>query len=552
MRFRLSFFIVVLISLGCSSLSAQHYKRLMDEGYALLKKEDFIMAGNKFKAAKFQAQNAENNEWRDKADQAVEQAREGYFNKVISLQDNLIKAKEQTIRERRELETKRRILAWALKTSFVSRDEVDRDSFYRGLLLAYQAKDSTEAIGIDDPFVDRTFADASYHYYKKDATIGVQPFKGAAVSLARPQLAYYGVSPEFVRVECSNNLQLGTFLVDAHQKYITYATYSEKGEKFVSCSQDGTAKVWDAEGNLLHLLEGHGDAVVYAVFNEDATEIITCSRDSTARLWALDGTNPASKILPVGAHVLDASFLSGGKAITRSADRKTSLWAADQALSARMEHGLWNRVATFSPQSNLILSAGFDHTPKLWDMDGRLVRELLGHHGAVLSACFSPDGQRILTTSADETAIVWNLDGNIIARSTRHGHPVTHGVYDAEGKYFLTIAKGSNNAWVWDASDGTLKAKLDNHTDVVNSAVFSPDGKGILTASDDRTAKLWSLKGELLMNMGRFPDAVKKALFFPANDNIIGIISEGGHFTACYTPEEAWRMAREEISGSNE
>lgn len=40
--------------------------------------------------------------------------------------------------------------------------------------------------------------------------------------------------------------------------------------------------------------------------------------------------------------------------------------------------------------------------------------------------------------------------------------------------------------------------RLDGHTDKVLSAAFSPDGQAIVTASADRTARIWPSVGTLL------------------------------------------------------
>ena len=44
--------------------------------------------------------------------------------------------------------------------------------------------------------------------------------------------------------------------------------------------------------------------------------------------------------------------------------------------------------------------------------------------------------------------------------------------------------------WLWDVGGNELDI-LRGHDAAVFSAVFSPDGKTILTASDDGTARLW-------------------------------------------------------------
>ena len=56
---------------------------------------------------------------------------------------------------------------------------------------------------------------------------------------------------------------------------------------------------------------------------------------------------------------------------------------------------------------------------------------------------------------------------------------------------------------------------LNQHTDYVYSASFSPDGKFILTSSRDNTAKLWNLQGALIADLNQHTDPVSSASFSP-------------------------------------
>lgn len=54
----------------------------------------------------------------------------------------------------------------------------------------------------------------------------------------------------------------------------------------------------------------------------------------------------------------------------------------------------------------------------------------------------------------------------------------------------LTSSKDAT-ARLWDVATGKQLMIFAGHTDGINSGYFSRDGKTIVTASDDKTARLW-------------------------------------------------------------
>ena len=67
---------------------------------------------------------------------------------------------------------------------------------------------------------------------------------------------------------------------------------------------------------------------------------------------------------------------------------------------------------------------------------------------------------------------------------------------------------------MWNATTGERLHILKGHTDGINSVAFSPDGKTVLTGSDDNTACLWNVTtGELLQVLRGHTGSISSVAF---------------------------------------
>jgi WD40 repeat protein len=67
--------------------------------------------------------------------------------------------------------------------------------------------------------------------------------------------------------------------------------------------------------------------------------------------------------------------------------------------------------------------------------------------------------------------------------------------FSADGRRVVT-ASGDKSARVWDAGTGQPLSPPLRHEREVTGASLSPDGRRVLTASNDKTARVWDVSAE--------------------------------------------------------
>jgi len=73
-----------------------------------------------------------------------------------------------------------------------------------------------------------------------------------------------------------------------HEATVNWVASSPSGERIVTASHDGTARIWKMDGAHEATLRGHDGFVLSAVFSPEGDRVLTASGDGTARTWLVD------------------------------------------------------------------------------------------------------------------------------------------------------------------------------------------------------------------------------------------------------------------------
>ena len=269
------------------------------------------------------------------------------------------------------------------------------------------------------------------------------------------------------------------------------------------------AKVWDvATGQLRYPMLEHEvreDTVVGPVLSPDGRSIVTRSPFTGIRLWDAETGKLRGESLPLGKFVGKMVFSPHSKRVVALGEGVAQVWDVETAQPVGEPFADISDLA-FHPAGHVVAVSRNDGKIVLRDLDsGQQVAEL-AHDKPLHSVDFDPEGRNLLTRD-DENAWLWLnvLNDERTRRALPHGRNLFAVAFSSADGWLLTASPLLLRVWKGDAEaphwERSVPLNLSRwRSDRVKSAVFSPDGKSLVTLTENDVAEVLSVgTGQMLV-----------------------------------------------------
>ena len=335
-----------------------------------------------------------------------------------------------------------------------------------------------------------------------------------------------------------------------HSQAVWTAVFSPDGKRMATGSLDQTARIWDASNGVLLRTIVVRFPVVSLAFSRDGQRLVTVGPDNAACIWDLSNSEATSESPP--GFGVRSRRIGTALGVGPSSEQETAGKAPGDWLTPRRLHGHRRAVlaVAWSPDDHWIATGSKDATASVTDVSTGVVRlSLVGHSNSVQAVAFSPDGTVLATGSADGTARLWSAaSGRCLQVLTNHSGAVLSLAFHPKG-HLLATGGADRTARLWDTSTGQQVHLLSGHINGVSSVAFSPDGQRLVTApggtdlqaSVNRETRivLWDVaSGHQLLTLPAHDNAIYAAAFSPDGK---GLVTAGGDNTARIWTAFPWR-----------
>jgi WD40 repeat protein len=331
------------------------------------------------------------------------------------------------------------------------------------------------------------------------AAVGGRPLEALVYLDAANQRGAHGAALEYLVGQAVRTMALSEQTITAHRSRVGILGFSDDGTLLATGGgmYDRTVKTWDvATGAMKAELADLEGGTAWIGFRAKTHELVVVTALNRVVVWNGDTDSTLYDL------TVDGSFDPFGfAALTPDGARLVVVsYAADAALRDGRTGGLLRSLPT-GPASTAQVSAGGERLA-VGTLRGEVIvyalpagtevsRVTLSPNIPIAWIAVAPGGHRVVAGTAEEHPVigVWD-DGRRVATMTGHRRPLQGLTISDDGRQLLS-ASDDATAKLWELADGRLVTSFEGHAGPVGRATFAPGGRFVATASADGTAKLW-------------------------------------------------------------
>ncbi len=268
-------------------------------------------------------------------------------------------------------------------------------------------------------------------------------------------------------------------------------------------------------------LLGHSDRIYSIAVAPNGKLMASAATDNTIRIWRNSPTGwQPDKILKHDGWVLDVAISSDNQTIaSASRDRTVKVWNQKGKLLHTLNHSQPVTSVAIKPEGQIVTGSE-DGTIRVWQKD-KAVQTLTGHTGAVESIAVSPNGQ-IVTGSEDGTIKIWK-QGKAVQTLTGHAEAIRAVAISQDGTRIVSASR-DKTLKIW-SNQGQEIATLKGHNSPVYSVAINPLNNQIVSTSGDKTLKIWNSNGTEIATLEGHVDRVWDVAYDLSSDavNIVSV-----------------------------
>ncbi len=314
---------------------------------------------------------------------------------------------------------------------------------------------------------------------------------------------------------------------------ITHLAMVAGGEQLVSGDTSGQVRLWALTGGTAALPRKHAGGVTALAIAPASHTLLTCGADRAAWLW--QSVAEAQAIRPLAsipAHEKGTRYVALAKKnrlVSDGHDNHVRIW---NLATGQQERDLGvpdaARACVLMPGGTGVAVGHWSKRISLVELDsGQRLDNIRGLPRGPYVIALAPKLDRMAAAFRELGAMVYDLtadEADPVVTLAADELPFTHIDFAPDGGTFVTCTGDyqrmelAGKVRLHDAKTGAVVRSFVGHTSEVKHAAFDAEGKRLITASGDKTVRVWDVASGEMQNLLPHPIGTFAPIFVPESD----------------------------------